>query len=49
MSQITVNVPESIIKDLDRLAKADGLTMSTFSRKFVQEGIEAEKSKRGWI
>lgn len=49
MVQMTVNVPECIVMDLDRLAKADGVSMNTFSRKFIQQGIEGEKAKRGWV
>lgn len=49
MVQLSVNVPEAIVMDLDRLAKADGLSMNVFSRKYIQQGIEAEKAKRGWV
>ena len=49
MVQLTVNVPAGIVEDLDKLAKTDGLSMNMFSRKFLQQGIEAEKAKRGWI
>ncbi len=49
MVQLTVNVPAALADDLDRLAKADNLAMNVFSRRFLQEGLEAEKAKRGWI
>lgn len=49
MMQITTMVPARLAVDLARLAQADGVSMNTFSRKFLQMGVEAEKAKRGWL
>lgn len=49
MVQTTINVPTSYLVDLDRLVQDSGLSRNAFCRRYLKDGIEKDKRKRGWI
>lgn len=49
MVQLTLNVPEWVAKDLERLSAQDYLSKSTYTRKWIILGLNKEKAKRGWL
>lgn len=46
--QISVNVPDWVITDLDKLADKDDVSRNTFTRKWIIEALKKEKTRRGW-